>query len=305
MQPSAKMVLKRWLNPVNFAGNILVLNKQQWIVTGSALALLAGLFFFGRDKPLSKGTPVQPHTEDSHTVLEISAILSSAKKDITPGQSAKVTAMENAITRGDLITQKIAVYGDLAKYWRDSIGNMLPSLWYMGEKAKLEKSEKNMNFAAHSYLEELRGNEDVDIKTWMAVQAKDLFTESLKLDPANDSAIVGLGSTYFFGAGGNAPPMEGILKIREVAERDSSNMFAQFMLGYGSLVSGQFDKAIERFEKVVRIEPNNKEAIFLLAEASERSGDRKKAVYWFGVGRSKVDNPDVIRAIDEKIKTLQ
>ena len=269
------------------------------------MALLAGLFFLGRDKPLSKGTAVQPHTEDTHSVLEISAILTEAKKDITPMQSARITAMENSISRGDLVTQKIGVYGDLATYWRDSIGNTLPSLWYTGEKAKLEKSEKNMNFAAHTYLEELRGTEDVEVKTWMAVQAKDLFTSSLELNPSNDSAIVGLGSTYFFGAGGNAPPMEGILKIREVAARDSSNMYAQFMLGYGSLVSGQFDKAVERFEKVIRNEPNNKEAIFLLAEACERSGDRKKAAYWFGVGRSKVDNPDVIRAIDEKIKTLQ
>ena len=281
------------------------MNKQQWIVTGSAMALLAGLFVLGRDKPLSKGTAVQPHTEDTHSVLEISAILTEAKKDITPMQSARITAMENSISRGDLVTQKIGVYGDLAKYWRDSIGNTLPSLWYTGEKAKLEKSEKNMNFAAHTYLEELRGTEDVEVKTWMAVQAKDLFTKSLELNPSNDSAIVGLGSTYFFGAGGNAPPMEGILKIREVTARDSSNMYAQFMLGYGSLVSGQFDKAVERFEKVIRNEPNNKEAIFLLAEACERSGDRKKAAYWFGVGRSKVDNPDVIRAIDEKIKTLQ
>lgn len=269
------------------------------------MALLAGLFFLGRDKPLSKGTAVQPHTEDTHSVLEISAILTEAKKDITPMQSARITAMENSISRGDLVTQKIGVYGDLAKYWRDSIGNTLPSLWYTGEKAKLEKSEKNMNFAAHTYLEELRGTEDVEVKTWMAVQAKDLFTKSLELNPSNDSAIVGLGSTYFFGAGGNAPPMEGILKIREVTARDSSNMYAQFMLGYGSLVSGQFDKAVERFEKVIRNEPNNKEAIFLLAEACERSGDRNKAAYWFGVGRSKVDNPDVIRAIDEKIKTLQ
>ena len=87
----------------------------------------------------------------------------------------------------------------------------------MGEKAKLEKSEKNLNFAAQSYLEELKGVADPSLKSWMAIQAKDLFTGSLEMNPLNDSAKVGLGSTFFFGAGGAASPMEGIMKIREVA----------------------------------------------------------------------------------------
>ena len=99
--------------------------------------------------------------------------------------------------------------------------------------------------------------------------------------------------------------MEGILKIREVAERDSTNLFAQFMLGYGGLVSGQYDRAAERFERVLKREPGNKEAVFLMAEACERSGNREKALYWYRVGREQVDNPDVIRAIDEKIASLQ
>ena len=99
--------------------------------------------------------------------------------------------------------------------------------------------------------------------------------------------------------------MEGILKIREVADRDSTNLFAQFMLGYGGLLSGQYDRAMERFEKVLDKEPGNKEAVFLLAESAERSGNREKALRWYREGRKLVDNPDVIRAIDEKIASLQ
>jgi lipopolysaccharide biosynthesis regulator YciM len=46
------------------------------------------------------------------------------------------------------------------------------------------------------------------------------------------------------------------------------------MLGYGGLVSGQNDKAIERFRKVNEMDPGNVEAIFLLAELYERTGDK-------------------------------
>ena len=95
------------------------------------------------------------------------------------------------------------------------------------------------------------------------------------------------------------------MKIREVAERDSTFMYAQFMLGYGGMMTGQFDKAAERFLKVVKAEPGNMEAVFLLAEAYERSGNKKEAVKWYSSGKKSVTNPELLKAIEEKIKSLQ
>jgi tetratricopeptide (TPR) repeat protein len=282
------------------------LNKQQWIVAGGGVIILFSLFFFGRTKPHSKGiVPQETHKNDEHNSLSIEDILTNSKKQLTPQQAARITSLENTISRGDLVTQKIGVYGQLALYWKDSTGQYLPYLWYIGEKAKLEKSEKNLNFAAHSYLEELRGVGDPSLKSWMALQAKDLFTRSLEMNPLNDSAKVGLGSTFFFGAGGDGSPMEGIMSIREVATRDTSNMYAQFMLGYGGMISGQLDKAAERFLKVVQHEPGNNEAVFLLAETYEKLGEKKQSIYWFTEGKKRVSNPEVIKAIDDKIKSLQ
>jgi len=139
----------------------------------------------------------------------------------------------------------------------------------------------------------------------MAIQANALFTRSLALNPANDSAKVGLGSTFFFGGGGDAPPMQGIMAIREVAQKDSNNVFAQFMLGYGGMLSGQLDKAAERFETVARKDPSNTEAVFLLAETYERLGEKEKAVQWYEVARTRVSNPGILEALEQKIKSLK
>ena len=275
-------------------------------MTGGGLLLLFTLFFFGRTtKPPGTTTAVTKAPAQGHDHPDTESILAEARKALTPTQSAYLATLEGTVHRGDVVTQQISAYESLAAFWRDSARALLPFLWYAGEKAKLEKSEKNLNFAAHAFLEEVRGQPDPGRKAWMAEQAQLLFNESLALNPANDSAIVGLGSTYFFHAGPGGAPMEGIMKIREVVTRDSTNMFAQFMLGYGGLISGQFDKAAERFEKVVAAEPWNKEAIFLLAESFERSGNREKAAYWYGIARTKVENPDAIKAIEEKIKSLQ
>lgn len=285
-----------------------MLKKQQWIVVAAGAVLLFVTFAFGRFSPkhedhgdhaaeTAAAAPVQP------SAFEINAFIGEQKKGLTPSQSAFITSLETALTRGDLVTQKKQNYQAMSDFWKDSVRSFLPYIYYYAEKAKLENSEKSLNFAAHSMLEELRGVSDPGLRTWMANEANNLFTRSLTLNPNNDSTVIGQGSTFFFGVSG--APMEGILKIRAIADKNPNNVFAQFMLGFGGMVSGQNDKAIERFLKVTEIDPQHSEAIFLLAELYERGGDKKKAVEWYEKGKKHVDNPALMKALDEKIKTLK
>jgi tetratricopeptide (TPR) repeat protein len=283
-----------------------MLKKQQWITAGAGAVLLFSLFIFGKFTP-----PHEDHADHGQAPapagqaagFNFDQYIAEVKKEITPSQSAYLTSLEDALVRGDLVTQRKDNYQSLSDFWKDSVGLFIPYIYYLSEKAKLENSEKYLTFAAHSMLEELRGTNDPGMRTWMANLANDLFSRSLKLNPKNDSTIIGLGSTYFFGASG--APMEGILKIREVAERDPKNVFAQFMLGYGGLVSGQNDKAIERFKSVYEMDPGNVEAVFLLAELYERSGDKKQALEWYEKGKKDVSNPELLKALEDKIKSLK
>lgn len=279
--------------------------RQQWIVAIGSILLLLVLFFFGRTKPYPKDTVQTEARDTAFSVLNFDNILQQAKQNLSADQQARLNKLENSISRGDVKTQKISLYTTLATFWKDSAKIREPWLYYTGEKAKLENSEKSLNFAGQSYLEELKSNSDPSMKTWMANQAQGLFSQVLQINPANDSAKIGWGSTFIFGASGSASPMEGIMKIREVAQRDTANMYAQFMLGYGGMMTGQFDKAAERLEKVVRYDPGNQEAIFLLGEAYERMGDKASAIKWYTKGKQRVTNPELIKAIDEKITSLQ
>jgi tetratricopeptide (TPR) repeat protein len=279
-----------------------MLKKQQWIAVAIGAVLLFGIYTFGKFTPPHEDHA--PHAgPDEAKSFEINAFINDLKKDLSPTQSAYLTTLEDALTRGDLVKQRIDNFHALSDFWRDSAKSYLPFIYYTAEKAKLENSEKNLNFAAHSMLEELRGISDVELKTWMANQANDLFNRSLKINPNNDSTIIGLGSTYFFGVSGS--PMEGILKIRAISEKDPNNVFAQFMLGYGGLVSGQTEKAAERFKKVIKLDPTNTEAIFLLAELYEKAGDKKSAIEWYQKGLKDVKNPELINALNEKIASLK
>jgi len=279
-----------------------MLKKEQWIAVTASVILLLSLYAFGRFKPSHTDHDEHKETAKSEQ-FEINGFINSLKKDLTPSQSAYLTSLEDALTRGDLVTQRIANFQSLSNFWRDSARSFLPFVYYSGEKAKLENSEKNLNFAAQSMLEELRGISNPELKKWMAIEANDLFSRSLKINPNNDSTIIGLGSTYFFGVPG--APMEGILKIRAIADKDPNNVFAQFMLGYGGMVSGQTDKAAERFKKVLELDPSNTESIFLLAELYEKAGNNNEAKIWYEKGLKAVKNQELIKALEEKIKTLK
>lgn len=60
-------------------------------------------------------------------------------------------------------------------------------------------------------------------------------------------------------------PMEGIMKIRALVEADSTFEDAHLWLGAFSLQSGQRDKAEERFQTVMRLNPQNPEPYWQLA----------------------------------------
>lgn len=55
-------------------------------------------------------------------------------------------------------------------------------------------------------------------------------------------------------------PMRGIAILREVLSEDPNHVKANYWMGEFSWISGQFDKAVPRFEKVLEVDPDNVDA---------------------------------------------
>lgn len=281
------------------------MKKPQWITIGIGICLVASIYLFGRIIPSKK--TVQSSTSDKQIttpVITADTILALAKKQLNSEQVVRLNMLENSISRGDVKEQQLKVYHQLAHFWGDSAAIFEPYAWYEAEAARLESSEKSLTFAARLFLENLQGDEVAERRRWKALQAKDLFERSLKINPDNDSSKVGLGACYLFG-NISATPMEGILKIREVTEKDSSNVYAQLMLVKGLLISGQYDKAISRLEKVNRLQADNVEAILMLADVYERTGDKTKAVSWYQKSLQYIKRQDARIEIEKRIEELR
>lgn len=267
------------------------MKKPQWITLGAALLLVVGLYAATQDK-LFGNRPAKPNTSAVHSAddghnhgtstvaVSTDSILYYAKKGLPQQQVAYLTGLENSVVRGDVAEQKLHLAHRLARYWRDSARAFTPMAWYpyayyTAEAARLENSGESLSFAAHLFLAAIGSEENAGAKQWEAEQARDLFQRSLKQEPDNDSSKVGLGATLLYG--GLESPMTAIAMIRDVVQKDSTNAFAQTTLGEASVMSGQLDKAVERFATVVRLKPDDLKAGLLLADTYERMGKKPEA----------------------------
>ena len=286
------------------------MKKPQWITIGTAVFLIAVIFIYGRRVPKKYNIPTPPTNNvgantSANTEVNTDSILQISRRQLSQEQSTRLAMLENSISRGDVKEQKLKVYHQMAHFWGDSIGLFPPYAWYEAEAARLENSEKSLTFAAQLFLSSLQQDQQADaqLTKWKALQARDLFERSLKINPNNDSSKVGLGGCILFGNISDNP-MEGLKMIMDVTKKDSTNIYAQMMLVQGSLISGQFDKAITRLQSVNRMQPDNIEAILMLADLYERNNDKATAISWYKKSLPFIKKADLKEVIEKRINDL-
>jgi tetratricopeptide (TPR) repeat protein len=280
--------------------------RSQIVYVGLAAIAVVLLFLFGKiSAPKSVGTaPMAQQQANAPQAVHFADILQKARQQLTPEQNQRILALENAVTRGDVKDQQLHVFHQLAKFWKDSAHVFEPYAYYTAQAAKLENSEKSLTFAAQLFVDNLLTENNPAMQHWLAENAKDLLDRALIINPNNDSSKIGLGACYMFGNISDNP-MQGILPVREIAAKDSNNLYAQMVLGLGGKKSGQLDKAIERFQFIVRKDPHNLEAIFQLAETYDMQGDKTHAIQWYETAKNMINNPAIEKEIDKRINELK
>ena len=280
--------------------------QQPLILIATGLLLTALFFIFGRTTEPKKlaTSQVQPLA----TSFNINKFLDSSKTTLTPQQALYISKLENNINRGDVPAQQLTSYNSLARFWKDTLRSFPAYAFYLSESAKLENSEKKLTFAAQLFLETLRAEHNEGKLAWETKTAIELFERAIALNPEDQELKIGLGSCYIFGAGRNGDPqqtMKGIQELLSVVRKDSANLKAQFVLGVGGFVSAQYDKAIERFTKVVTAQPENMEAVAFLADTYAAKADKENAIKWYNISKRLANNPAYSKEVDERIKMLK
>jgi tetratricopeptide (TPR) repeat protein len=100
-------------------------------------------------------------------------------------------------------------------------------------------------------------------------------------------------------------PMQGILMLREISEKDPNNWGANFNLGLLSIQSGQYEKALERFEKLTLIKSDDIQANFYLGVSLLELKKFEEAKNIFLKVKQLSSDPTVLSAVDGYLEEIQ
>ena len=279
------------------------MRKPQLILILSGLLLFSVLYFFTPRFTAKEANA--PSQSAENQVVTTESILNTAKLALSESQKISLLSIENQLIKAKNAQDSLKSYKALTKFWADSAQKLAPYLYFSYSAALLENSEKSLTFAAQLLVDNLlTPDAPPALLPWIAGNAKVLLEKALVINPKNDSAKINLGACYLFGNLSDNP-MQGITKIKEVVDKDSTNAYGQFILALGGKKSGQYDKAIERFLTVINIQPNQIEAMIHLAECYELTDQKALAIQWYTKVSNSVNIPEAKEAISKRIQELK
>lgn len=281
------------------------IRSKQIIIIGAIVLL--GAFLFTRDikglvKPKEQTSNVPaagPMASEAPQPISLEEVSASGKTLISPNFAAEITSLENAF-KAAADKDKIESAKVLAQKW-DDVEQSAPSALYLEIIANQEKTLNSWLITGDRFLKAFDSSRDSILQPALLQRANTAYTNAMSIDSTSNDAKTGLGITIVNGMG---MPMKGIALLMDVVKKDPKNLKANMSLGTFAIKSGQFDKAITRFNNIIAIKPSP-DAYFYLATAYESLGKNTDAIDAYLKSKKLAANPKLSKFIDDKVLELK
>lgn len=281
-----------------------MLKRNQIIVIGSIvvlMALLLSLDIKGLVKPADQhnasGTAAAGPAGTSVSVENVSE---SAKQGLDPAIVQQISSLELALKSAPA-EQKLDIQKQLAQKW-DDVNQPAPGAFYYEAIAEAENSYPDWLKTGDLFTSAYQNTEDTTVQAGLVMKAINAYKKALAINPGSLDAQTGLGVAY---VSGTSDPMQGIQLLLTVVKEEPKNVKANMNLGLFSIRSGQFDKAVSRFQTVVAQDANNAEAWFYLASSYESLGKNNDAISAYEKSKILAGDPGLTKFVDDKITQLR
>lgn len=236
--------------------------KTQVLLIAGALVLTVLLFIAPKLAPM-----VEPGEQKAATAVSPSQTLelyvNMALKNVEPNEKATLEKLAQA-----------KLYDSIAAFW-DKVKRPDLASHYIEQKAILNNKPQDWFNAGSRYyysVQFCKDNTEIPVLYQCAMRC---FNKGLVMDPDNTEAKIMLASCFVEGSG---EPMVGITQLKEIEKTDSNNVRLQLSFAFFSVKSGQTEKAIERFKKVLRIDSTYIAAYLHLADAYEQQENTEQTI---------------------------
>lgn len=250
-----------------------MLNKTQLILVVAAVATFVTLYFGcdvkvkGQGKMASAAALEASNTQidlAAHALEVLATLPAESKNNIEKlMQTAEKSPKDVATLKQLSGAFHTAQHDDVAAFFAEKV-------------ADIERTDEAYSIAGANYFQALRSSEDPAMRDFLRDKAAAAFENAAK---ANDKKLehrINLALCYTEQPLANEP-MRGILILRELDAQNPDNEVVNIQLARLALKTNQFEKAIDRLEKLLVKYPKNGRAICLLADAYTGKGDAQKA----------------------------
>lgn len=269
--------------------------KLQIAVVSGAMLLFIALLFADTTPP--------PKTKELATVqaankVDIETVINSEKQSLGKTILDQASVLELKISnlqgkaKQELFDSLILLYDNHVK----------PAIaaYYTEAKNAVDPSPEGWAKTGNRYYHAV-GFVKPENRSALYSQAMFAYEKALALQPGNLEIKTALAACY---VEGSAEPMKGITMLREVIAVDSNNVKALLNLGMFAIKSGQTEKAIERFQKIISVDTTFIEAYLYLADCYERINNIEAAIQNLNNYQQRVDDVAIKTEVKSYINKL-
>lgn len=282
------------------------MNRNQIIVITACVAACIGIYLFtATTKPNAAAPEAAQHSEGDghdHSADEGPHQGATEKLDMEVYLADINSRIEDKATRGKIESlEKSADYKGLMDEYQKLV-KPLAIAHYAIKLADQKPEVKNYLQAGDYNTVLLQTAPDDKARNYLQGNILYAYQKAAELDSNNNEVKLRLAAAYIETS---PQPMQGVAILLDLVRKDSTNIDAQLLLGRFGIVSGQYDKAIARLEKVLYLQPQNSEALLLSAEAYNNLGNKNKALELLERCKKSVTNPQLRKEIEGYIQAIK
>lgn len=259
--------------------------KKTFIASSVAIVCIAVLFFGFSNKPPKK------------SVFDIQRDKLVDSLQYSNGEA--LLAMHEDMERSGAASKE-ALLKQLSDEWL-KLGQPAISANYLLLLADAEPSYENYMVAGQSLANLIDFEKDESLRVNVVYGARYCFEEAAELKPGDQDAEIGLATVL---VSGTSTPMEGIMMLREIDAKDPGNIKVNLELGRFSVMSGQYDKALERFAGVLQKDSLNLQARYMMAQTYLGMQDTTAAVMELEKLKSLTTDKMIVDQVELEINNL-
>ncbi len=265
------------------------------IVTGIALVLIVVLYMLPKvvvdnqqqENEEAIGDSFNPQVSEQH------------QRQLSEGEQAQIDRLKDGFNT-NFLPEKSAIFADSLAAIFASLNYLDSAAYYYGQAADIEPDVGRWLKAGDSYFEAYSYAVEVQKQHQLGEKARQYFNLALKQDQGLFDIKAKVALTFL-----PEQPMQAVILLKEVVESDPENRLGLYNLGLLSIQSQQFDKAIERFEKLTLSHPDHLEGQFYLGVSYFEAGEKIKARDQFELVKTMDQDPEVLATVDEYLEKLK